>query len=363
MDWELCDKCFLPMDSSIGCLSCNRSYGDKATEVLGPVSWEEVVEHLKSRLFMDTEWIVEAEDELWWYPSDLPVRIYVRDEGTFHNSPDNWMLITSEIEFATFEHEEAVQLAAELNQEFNLGVFVSDDGLLRLQSTLALNPLCRGLLGLFHEQVLAQVTFAKALAANLQSEGKEVLFRDHPISGRRVDVDELLEIYEGDYGLPILNGFEEHVEHVRKGLLNDLMLRDKYSIGYTADDVITYETPRTWLGLGVVNYLPQFIKHGPGLLLRVMAADRRLPLDPHAANTFNLIIGEELPCSQFGPIRVCSDPEAPNQTSSISVQLPYGWLAGMRLDEIDFAVGIKNAVMHSSSSMILVLDFFDSLKA
>jgi hypothetical protein len=358
---EFCPNCHLPLNGHPQCLSCNRNTGDVATEILGPVTWDEVATHLKSKLFMDTEWIVEEGEELTWYPWLFPVRIYARAQGTFDNSPDNWMLVTSEIELVEVDENRGIDLAADLNREFNLGVFVYEEGRLRVQTTLALNPLCRGLLDLFHDQVLAQATIAFKLSAEFEDYGLKLLFAEHPVSGFHETPDELLGVFLDELQLPIADGYLEQVELVRNGLFRDLMVKDGFEIGFDQADVTYYESATTWVGAGVMNDQPKFAKYGPGMMLAGMFAEHRFRFDAFLANETNLVIGRVLPCSQFGPISAVYESDGPEITSTMWVQLTYGFLAVNRLDSVQLAVAMKNVALHINSAVRLFGEYYDSL--
>jgi hypothetical protein len=359
--FELCPNCRLPLNGHPQCLSCNRNIGDIATEILGPVTWDEVATHLKSKLFMDAEWIVENHEELIWYPWLFPVRIYARAQGTFDNSPDNWMLVTSEIELVEVDEERGLDLAADLNRDFNLGAFVYEEGRLRVQSTLALNPLCRGLLDLFHDQVLAQATAALKLSEEFDGYGLELLFAEHPVSGFHETPDELLGVFLDEFQLPIADGYLTQVEAARNGLFRDRMIEEGFEIGFDQDDVTYFESPTTWVGAGVMNDHPKFAKYGPGMMLAGMFAEHRFRFNALLANETNLVIGRELPCSQFGPVAAVIESDPPEMLSTMWVQLPYGFLAVNRLDRVRLAIEMKNAVMHVNSAVRLFGEYYDSL--
>jgi hypothetical protein len=264
----LCSDCGQYLDDNGVCNSCDRQTGSPATVAIPRVTWDEVDEHLTRRLFLDEEWLVRGEGYLHWYPWFLQQRIYLRAEGEIADwTPDNWMLITSEIDIASLDETRGITVADELNKDFSMGVFVWDGGILRVQSTLNLNPLGRQLLTLFHTQILAQAARAHEVAIMLDGElGVEVLKHAHPESGFRNEADELVQAHGGGtYGIPIAEELIGRIDKVRAELLKDLFQKKGYEIGLDNDEVTYFMTPHVAVGVGSVPESRDYQQYGPGL--------------------------------------------------------------------------------------------------
>lgn len=148
---------------------------------------------------MDDEWIVEGDQELAWWPTPLPQRIYVDSEGEFPDG-DNYLRVCAETNVASTVSEElGLEIVSKYREQYPTGTLIFEDGSLRLCTAIALNPLGRSVLTAFHESVLIQASVGSRLANEwAEIDGLRWPSGDdlaHPKSGNREDVDELVKIY------------------------------------------------------------------------------------------------------------------------------------------------------------------------
>lgn len=212
--------------------------GDRGAGGFPPVSWTEVRDHLVTRLMMDAEWIAEAPDRLWWWPTPLPMDITVIGSGTFEGSSENWLRVSGSTLVAEVDETLGRQLATVHNGDFPVGTVTYRDGGLHLTTIYCCNPRNRGLLSWFHQALLIQAGHALDLAARLsEMDGVLVPTPPHPSSGTRDDVDELVRIYGGDgLSLPVDPATLERFAVIRPEL-RDAILSGGYEEGFSNDEV------------------------------------------------------------------------------------------------------------------------------
>ena len=132
-----------------------------------------------------------------------------------------------------------LQIVMEANRQFPYGAFILRDGIVRATSSVALNPLCRGMLTAFHQAVLIQATVAHEVAISFgDAPGATVsLASSHPQSGPREDPDELLEIYSGEVcSLPLVEGPDTYLSSARP-IYRRLLLDGGLGEGFSNDKV------------------------------------------------------------------------------------------------------------------------------
>lgn len=344
-----CPKCG-NYSSTQMCLLCGADVYAKTTDTFPRVTWSEVHDHFMSRLSIDEQWTVEEDSSLTWWPWFLQQRISVESQGAFEgDSGDNWMRIQLDIPIASAPEHLALGLVAEANSIFPLGSFTYTQGTLRVGSTLALNPLCRNLLSLLHEQALAQVVVAHELALEWDRlDGVEVLTSAHPASGPRSEPDELMGIYSGDtYSLPVIMNFPEILEQARP-FVRQVMNRYGWQDGYAAHDVDFYNGPGFDLAIGRLEDTDIELKYGPGLFIMVRVLPPGMRFSLEEANFANQDMAALPLTSNLGP--VVTGPVAEPFGSHVRAFLPHGYLAEYRLAPDKLAVAITNAVTHMAAA-------------
>jgi hypothetical protein len=246
---------------------------------LEPVTWWEVRSHLQSRLMMDAPWLDEYDNGMTWWPTRLPMTVEVRETGMF-DEHDNWLRIHAETALAATDNTDlGIALTADYRHRFPMGALIYEDGLLKLSCTLALNPLCRSMLVPFHTAVLMQA----AVASELAEEWAEVEDLDfppgdvlaHPTSGVRDDVDELVEIYRGDYGL---SGHEAEIEPlwtIARAGIRERLLSSGWTAGFTNEEVDFYYHPEDTtldiaIGLNADDWRNEYYGRGLTIFARVL---------------------------------------------------------------------------------------------
>lgn len=336
--------------STQACLLCGAEVYPKTADKFPQVTWAEVHDHFKSRLSIDKQWSVSDQSSLTWWPWFLKQRISVESQGVFEgDSGDNWMRIQVDTPIASAPEDLALELVAEANSRFPLGSFTSSEGTIRVGSTLALNPLCRGLLSLLHEQALAQAVVAHELALEWDGlEGVEVRTSAHPTSGPRNEPDELLGIYSGEtYSLPVVTDFAQILEQARP-FVRQVMNRYGWEDGYTAHDVDFYNGPGFDLAIGRLEDSDVELKYGPGLFVMVRVIPPGMCFSLEEANFANLDIAALPLTSDLGP--VVTGPIAESFGSHVRAFLPHGYLAEYRLAPDKLGVAITNAVTHMAAA-------------
>ncbi len=314
--------------------------------------WQEVDDHLTRRLWIDEEWSVRGPESLTWWPWFLAQSINVIGSGSFtDDDSDNFLTVSAETRVAESDEEVGLALCQEANRVFPLGAFVWEDGVIRVVTNLALNPLCRGLLHLFHEACLAQATVAHELALEWQHlDGVTVLPSAHPNSGMREDPDELLQIFAGgersDGTVP-----DDLVDAL--GLARTLYVRTLLDRGLTAgfsdEEVDFFNGPGVEVAVGRMDDSVAAAKYGLGLIVMTRVTEPGEVPPPEHVNDFNVAFASSPVTSLFGNVRAY--PNDPVNGSQFFAYLPGGFLAESRYDISALAITVVNAVWHCTGAV------------
>ena len=327
-----------------------------------PVTWLEARDHLVRRLMMDQEWVAEAENQLTWWPTPLPMTIEVIESGVYPGSSDNWLRIRASTPIGSMEEVLGRELASEHAASFPVGAIVFRDGELSLQTTLLMNPRNRSLLSLFHNSLLIQAAESLRIAIELNGlDDVGVNPSPHPVSGVRDGVDELVRIYAGDaLNFAVDNDVLERYEAVRP-MMRDVLVGlgyrpgfsngevDFFNLGFDADD------PSDPLGQGAFDFAVGFSpesdtdrRFGPSLV--VMA--RVLPPGVAFTSTEASYANEDLAdLSHASVLGYVSGPSAGPAGSTLTGIIPHLALSEWsKLPPISFTNTIVNAVIHIASS-------------
>jgi hypothetical protein len=300
---------------------------------------------------MDDAWIEEDGDSLAWWPSSLATQIYARVSGLWDEDvpDDNYLLITADTAIASLPEDLGIETATDANARFPFGAAIWEDGVLRLTTSLSLNPENRPMLSLFHEAVLAQAALASTLADELDGRDGVTILASAPNEGApRTDCDELLGIYSGDeYGLPVVDGFHETVNEAR-GHLRGIMAEQGWDNGFSNDEVdfFTHQEVGMEVGVGFRPDEPISHRYGPGLFVLVRLLPPGTAFEPWLANDANQIVSRLEFQSQLGPI--LGEPTATAYGGHLRAYLPCGFLAEHRLDPQRLAITIANCVVHDA---------------
>jgi hypothetical protein len=328
------------------------------------VAWQEMRDYVVGLLMLDDEWLVDREQGLDWYASELLLEIDVVGAGHYEQGGDNWLKLKSSIKLGVVPDYAGSELARILNADFALGAFVYEDSVLRLQSTFVFNPLNRGLMRHFAIQVLAQATVATLLVRNLESDLlTEVAHAAHPAFGVRVGEDEILGVY---YNVPFVSpdgeSLESAIDEVRNGILDERLLND-WIPGFVDEDIRFYQNGAFAFGIGVLPDSPEFKRFGPGILIDVMSMRRRMPLDDMELNQLNLALGEAAMVSQFGPLRLVDSWEVVGESSTnanLFAQLPHASLTHLSNNPKAMMVQIINFTSHAIGPFAFLEDMWGS---
>jgi hypothetical protein len=322
-----------------------------------------VQDHLVRHLQIDPEWSLLEDDRLTWWPWLLPQVISVTGQGTYEEgSTDNLLRITATTEVCTVDDAEfGLSLAEEANEGFPFGAFIFSDGILRVTSSLALNPLCRPLLYQLRSAALIQTTLAHELAQQLEGRSDStpdvvVLGSAHPETGWRQEPDELLRIYGGDtfltHEVPEL---AERLAEVRP-YYRDQLLAVGFEAGFSDEEVDYFNGPGIDVAVGRRDDGPWSTRYGLGLVVYT----RFLPpmeegLTPEDVNMMNEIISNVDHFSQLGCV---SGGEWPKRYgASLRTFLDHAFLASVRADGSEaLGTSIVNAVLHSCSTVRALAD-------
>lgn len=318
------------------------------------VTWDEVRDHLKQRLMMDEEWLVEGDDELTWWPSPLPLRVAVVDEGEFPNG-DNVLRISAETEVA-FTDDEALglQLASQFRHRYPTGTLVYENGALRICTAIALNPLSRSVLSAFHESVLIQAAVALELAGEwAHVNGLHWLDADafaHPVSGPRADVDELVTIYGPSFrkptGNPRLEDETRYVWDVARDFVRERLANEGWLEGFSNEEVDFYYAPDdnlVELAVGVDPDDWRVEKFGLGLSVWARLLPAGVAFDDHDANLMNIAFMRNFMVSAHG--HITGGPDEEERGSIVSAYLPLNvWAEYAAHGSESMAVTVGNYV-------------------
>jgi hypothetical protein len=324
-----------------------------------PVTWLEVHEHLVRRLFIDDEWRVDDDQRFSWWPGFLrqDVAVTATDSGSATARPDALLRVRATTEVLQVREEAlGLQIVAEANRQFPYGAFILRDHTIVATSSVALNPMCRGMLNAFHQAMLVQATVAHELAVqHREAPGVSILASSHPRSGRRDDPDDLLQIYAGEESaLPLVDGFGDYLAAARP-VYRQLLLDGGLEEGFSAEDVDFFNADQIDVAVGTIEGDPLERRYGPGLVVitRFLTPGSWIPAIE--VNAMNDDISQLADGSQLGP--VLGDERAIKYGLHTKTYLDQGFLASVRGDTPDkLATEIVNAVYHSMATVRLLLD-------
>lgn len=249
----------------------------------------------------------------------------------------------------------ALQIAAEANRQFPFGAFIIQDGVVRATSSVALNPLCRGMLAAFHQAALIQATVAHEVANNHRATpGVTIMASSHPQSGPRHEPDELLAIYSGDVcSLPRVEGFCTYLSSARP-IYRRLLLDGSLEAGFTNDEVDFFNGDGLDVAVGTIEGEPLERRFGPGLVVMTRFLSPGTQVPATNVNIMNEDISHLAQATQLGPI--LGDERALRYGLHTKTYLDQGFLASVRGDSPDrLATEIANAVYHSAGAVRLLL--------
>ncbi len=332
------------------CANCNVGSPEYKQDFPN-VSWAEVRDHLVKRLLIDQESIVHGEDEYRWWPAFLCQRVFKEAEGRFiEASPDNWMEIVAETEIGRMDDELGSALADAINSEFVHGAAIYNEGLLKLRTSFAFNPLNRSLLKVFHEFVLAQATIAHEIAIKWKDiEGIEFAYSQHPESGARDTWDDLLGVFWGDEysGGEILPDFQTALDKART-LIPQIMEKEGWNPGFSNEDVAFFTLGNASVGMGLRPADPENLKYGPGIYIYANDLNYQHSLEVEQSNFMNFMASELESASQLGSF--VSKNYIGESAARVTSFIPYGPLAENRFNPLDIAILITNLATHVSNS-------------
>lgn len=353
------------------CRNCGRLYSGEycaSCKVGSPeykrdfpnVSWAEVRDHLVKRLLIDDESIVHGDEEYRWWPAFLCQRVFKEAEGRFNDtSPDNWMEIVAETEIGRMDDELGFSLADAINSEFVHGAAIFDEGLLKLRTSFAFNPLNRSLLKVFHEYVLSQATIAHEIAIKWKDiEGIDFAYSEHPERGVRDTWDDLLGVFWGDEysGGEILPDFQPALDQART-LIPKIMEKEGWEPGFSNEDVNFFILGHASVGMGVRPADPENKKYGPGIYIYVNDLNFQHSLEEDESNFMNILASQLEGASQLGSF--VSKKFIGESAARVTSFIPYGPLAETRFNPLDMAILITNIAAHVSNSCMGVFSLLD----
>ena len=318
-----------------------------------------LIQHLVRRLFIDDEWRVDGDQRFSWWAWFLKQEIAVTatDAGSEPGRPDELMRITAATETLQVADEGlGLQIVAEANRQFPYGAFILQGDVVRATSSVALNPMCRGMLTAFHQAALVQATVAHEVANNYRDvPGVTILASDHPKSGLRRDPDELLAIYSGDVcGLPPREGFTTDLS-VARPIYRRLLL-ERFGEGFSNDEVDYFNDDGLDIAVGIIEGQPVARRFGPGLVVMTRFALPGTQIPASEVNMMNEDISQLAQATQLGP--VLGDTQALEYGLHTKTYLDQGFLGKARDGDTPdrLAVQIVNAVYHSVGAVRLFLD-------
>lgn len=326
-----------------------------------PLEWPEVRAHLFESLMLDSEWVTDEQDGIWWQSFILPTHIYVSGRGQFGDDPnDTWTRVTAETSLCRADEEVGSAIASGLNSIYPYGTFFWADGEVTGMSSMAFNRLSRGELTLFHTAVLAQATVAQLAADRVASTAPEgddsawayiqEVHPGNPSTPVRTQKDELLSIHWGErFGdSAIVYDTETAVlERWRSARLEytELMTSSGYVQGFADESVIYFENG-SGLAIGVGLRPDSTWSHrwGPGLDVSCLVSPAMTePPDFRTVNDGNVELATT-GLSALGNLTCYSTDEF----SSLAVEtfLPTEHLVHFGNSDADLAAGVFNAVGH-----------------
>ncbi len=338
------------------------------------VSWAEVRDHLKNRLMMDDEWIVEDDESLVWWPTPLPLHIGLLSEGEFPNG-DNWLHVCAETDIAYTEDESlGIEAAAAYRHRYPTGTLIYEDGWLRLCTAIALNPLGRNVLSAFHESVLIQASVALDLSVEW-TEVDGLLWRDgtalaHPTSGERSDVDELVRIYGPHFRSP--HEIPPRIERTTaatwahaRAYLRDNYIRQGWLQGFTNEEVDYFyadDDNLVELAIGVNPDDWRIEKFGAGVTIWGRLLPGGAAFDDHDANLMNIALIREFPLTVLG--HITGGEGEKDRGSILNAYLPFNpWAEYASRGPADMAVAVGNVAAASGMVSRTFRRWFDEMAA
>lgn len=316
------------------------------------VSWEEARDHIVMRLFIDDEAVLHFDKGFHWWPGFLRLDVYVAHEGEYvEDSQDNWLQLVGETKLAeVVDTDLGVSLADQINGVFVHGAAIYRDGNLLLRTAYVFNSLNRGLMKVFHEQLLAQITLAHEFATQWgQLPGVEICLSSHPKSGKRSGPDELLNIYWGDgvSETPEYVNFNEGVA-IARNMIPNIMIDQGWDQGYESEEVSFFTSGAVSVGMGVLPESWLNLKYGLGIFVVANELNFQNSLTPAGANLLNSLVSDLEQCSQFGPF--LSETHSSGQTTTMPAFIPRGAMAEDRMRPGDLALTITNFAIHLGAS-------------
>lgn len=355
---ELCRICGQPYSGAY-CANCNVGSLEYKQDFPN-VSWAEVRDHLVKRLLLDDESIIHGDEEYRWWPAFLCQRVFKESEGSFNDSsPDNWMEIVAETEIGRMDDDLGFALSDAINSEFVHGAAIFNEGLLKLRTSFAFNPLNRSLLKVFHEYVLSQATIAHEIVINWKDiEGIEFAYSKHPVRGDRENWDDLLGVFWGDEysGGEILPDYQAALDQARM-LIPKMMEKEGWEPGFSNEDVNFFTFGHGSVGMGVRPADPENKKYGPGIYIYANNLKFQHSLEADESNFMNIIASELDGASQLGSF--VSKNYIGESAARVTSFIPYGPLAESRFNPLDMAILITNVATHVVNSCMGVFSVLD----
>jgi hypothetical protein len=320
-----------------------------------PVTWAEIEAHLRKRLMMDDEWCLSGSDYLTWWPWFLAQQFTVTSSGNWNDDPDdNYLTVVARTPIARVDETTGLQLCSQVNRNYSLFTLVWDKGIIAAATSLSLNPLCRGLLSLFHEASLAQAINGHELALAWEESGLpvEILRSGHPESGVRTEPDELLGLFSNEGRADAAANLPELPRALddARAIQRDLMMRHGWELLNSDHDVDFFSHDSQKVAIGRVCDGPNASRYGAGLAVVVPVTGPDWVLDPFQANQCALSMLEHPTTSLLGNLRrVHSRPDGFG--THIYSYLTAGFLGEWRLAPENLAVNVHNAAMHAVTAV------------
>ena len=322
--------------------------------------WTRIARTFHTALNFDSQWYVENDHSITWWPNFLSQTIGVDAFFMAGENPSEDIIVRVKIETPICLYSDQVwadNVCHGENTFVPCGAFVAEDGLLKLTASVCISPLNFEMTQLLHEISLVHVAAATKLSYYLTDtnvEGVTVITSEHPDSGPRVIPDELARLFLPDHiGRSELFG-EEMTAVLRSALpeVKAWFLENGYTAGWESDDVFFVDHPQLKYGIGIgFPLVKEFSeKYGPGLqiMARVLSSVPEHDIRDWC-NDLNLRILENTNSSQIGPIIGMLD------SGDINIRSYLGaFYLRKRIDSSYEAlvVAIINAMIHLSASLM-----------
>lgn len=276
------------------CIFCGHRNLEHNAENFPPVVWGEVRDNLVEKLMIDPEWMVEADNQLSWWPWFLRQDIYVSglQEVEYQGREDVIIKVTAATKLGQSLNDDAVlSKLEEVNANFPFGSYFLEDGEVKVECSIAFGALTRSLFGYFHDLALVQTTYAHEIAQELSASGFLIIAdSSHPESGTRLNPDELLLFYGAEEfeildDVPVEVGRQTCRDQIKKKVLEL-----GATIGFENEDVTFFNFENGDLGIGVRDYEPYSLKTGPGLVFQANIATLQSPMSLENLNAANMAI-------------------------------------------------------------------------